>query len=103
MDLEHALFPALFFRSFSAASSCRLFSNNSFHSASDSFILRRYFLSYSFILVSIHCLKSQSGGEVCKIFNCYTPNITHKAYMILYDNENIIQKINILTSNPMQI
>jgi hypothetical protein len=77
-------------RSFSAASSWRLFSRNFFLSASHYFIRRKYFLFSSLILVSIHCSKSHSGGGVCKKCNCHNPNIDFSVcfiHMISYEKK----------------
>jgi hypothetical protein len=85
-------------RSFSAPLSWRLFSSNSFLSASHCFILRRYSLSSSLISVSIHCSKSHSGGGVCKKCNCHNHNIAHNTHMISYEK---ITKL--LPSNHMDL
>ena len=59
------------YRSFSVASSWRLFSTLSSRSASHFLHISIYLLSSSLISVSIHCSKSQSGGGVYKIIHCY--------------------------------
>jgi hypothetical protein len=44
-------------------------------------------LSSSFILVSIHCSKSQRGGRVCNKDNCYKSN---KSCKTSYDTKYLM-------------